>query len=321
MRCRSSMLLVLLAACGGGAAPWAEPPSLPIDLKIAVSATKVPLLQPVTVQLDLYRRADLEVEWNPTVDAKDFLAEITTAAEVPFGAGRWSHTTIVLRPVRGPGELVLPPFVAKAKDGSVSASTAEQKFVVESVLGEHGAAIEAPGEPFPAPSRLGWWLAGGALLVALATAVLFAWRRRQRLRPHPEAVAVPAHVRALRALARLRSAPRTTPAQVEGFYVEVSQVLRVYLEERFGLRAPERTTEEFLRELESGDQLAREHRRELERFLSQCDLVKFAAVVPGEAEHTATFGLAEAFVESTRADRAARPAAPPTDRTPAEVTA
>ena len=44
---------------------------------------------------------------------------------------------------------------------------------------------------------------------------------------------------------------------------------------------------------------------ELERFLEQCDLVKFAAVVPGENEHLATFALAEAFVESTRADRGA----------------
>ncbi|MEO6597324.1 MAG: DUF4381 family protein [Planctomycetota bacterium] len=324
-------LTLAASACGGRAAPWPVPPTLSLDLKIAVSATKVPLLQPVTVQLDLYRRADLEVEWAPAIDAKDFLAEITKAKEVPFGAGHWLHTTIVLRPVRGPGELVLPPFVAKAKDGSGSASTPEQTFVIESVIGEHGAAIEAPADPFPTPSRLLWWLAGGAGLLALAMLAFVAWRRRRRLRPHPDAVPVPAHVAALRELARLRTAPRTTLAQVEAFYVQVSQVLRVYLEGRFGLRAPERTTEEFLRELESGDpksgaQLAREHKRELERFLSQCDLVKFAAVVPGENEHVATFALAEAFVESTRPDRAHHSvsSAVPPDRpqpSPAEASA
>jgi hypothetical protein len=36
--------------------------------------------------------------------------------------------------------------------------------------------------------------------------------------------------------------PRGTEAEVERFYVEVSDVLRTYVEERFGLRAPERTT-------------------------------------------------------------------------------
>jgi hypothetical protein len=123
--------------------------------------------------------------------------------------------------------------------------------------------------------------------------------------PHREAVALPPHVKAQRALARLRTAPRATSAQVEAFYVDVSDVLRTYLEERFGLRAPERTTEEFLHDLEVGDQLAREHRAELERFLSQCDLVKFAGAVPGEPEHLATFALAEAFVHTTAGDRKA----------------
>ena len=124
-----------------------------------------------------------------------------------------------------------------------------------------------------------------------------------------------------RALQRLRSAPRTTAAEIEAFYVEVSAVLRLYLEERFGLRAPERTTEEFLRELESGAALAREHRAELKQFLSQCDLVKFAAYRPSENDHLATFAIAEAFVERTRADRAATPDADTAAAATAEVVA
>lgn len=304
MRCLfAAVALGALAACGGPVAPWPSPPSVRLDLKIAVSAQKVSLLQPVTVQLDVFRAADLEVEFAPKVDEADFLAETRQAPETALGAGRWQRTTLVLRPVRGPAELVLPSFVVKAKDGSVAANTPEQTIVVESALAGHGAAIEAPGEPFPTPSRLWWWIAGSGLFLLVCALAFVAIRRRRRLRPQPAEVAVPPHVKALRALLRLRSAPRTTAAQLEAFYVEVSQVLRVYLEERFGLRAPEHTTEEFLRELEGGDQLAREHRAELERFLLQCDLVKFAAVVPNEAEHLATHALAEAFVESTRADR------------------
>ncbi len=84
----------------------------------------------------------------------------------------------------------------------------------------------------------------------------------------------------------------------------MSGVLRRYLEDRFGLHAPERTTEEFLRELEFGDALARGHRAELRRFLMQCDLVKFARHQPVERDHVETFELASAFVESTRSDRA-----------------
>jgi len=299
------LLVALVAACGGPVPPWPTPPPDALALEIRVSARKVHLLEPVLVQLDLYRRNDVEVEFAPAVDPADFLVDKVSLPETAFGDGRWQHTLLTLRPVRGPADLVLPSFVARAKDGASAASTPEQTITVLSSLVDQGAAIEAPGAPFPPPSRLPWWIAGAAGLLLLGALGFVAWRRRRRAVPHREAVALPPHVKAQRALARLRTAPRGTPAQVAGFYVEVSDVLRTYLEERFGLRAPERTTEEFLRDLEAGDQLAREHRAELERFLSQCDLVKFAAATPGEPEHLATFALAEAFVATTAGDRAA----------------
>ena len=300
----ASLLPLLAAACGGPVPPWPTPPSDPLDLEIRVSATDVHLLEPVRVELDLYRRDGLEVEFAPQVDAADFLFEKTTEPAVAYGAGTWQHTQLVLRPVRGPADLVLPSFVAQAKDGSVAASTPEQTIRVASLLADQGAAIEAPGAPFPPPSRLAWWIAGGVGALLLLALGCLALRRRGRTVVPREATALPPHVKAQRALARLRTAPRTTAAEIEAFYVQVSAVLRVYLEERFGLRAPERTTEEFLRDLEAGDTLAREHRRELERFLSQCDLVKFAGARPTEHDHLATFALAEAFVATTAGDRA-----------------
>jgi hypothetical protein len=111
-------------------------------------------------------------------------------------------------------------------------------------------------------------------------------------------------VRAKRELARLRNAALRTPAEIAAFYVDVSHVLRTYLEERFGLHAPERTTEEFLQEVEAGRDLDVAQRLQLQRFLSQCDLVKFAAQIPDAAVHAATLASAEQFVETTRMDRA-----------------
>ena len=119
------------------------------------------------------------------------------------------------------------------------------------------------------------------------------------------------YTKALRELARLRAQSRRTAAEVEAFYVAVSAVLRVYLEERFGLHAPERTTEEFLHEVEHADAsgaawLSTAHVLELRRFLQQCDLVKFAAQVPAETVHLQTLAIAVQFVEATRPDRPAR---------------
>ena len=318
-RTRTSLaaIAMLLAACGGPAAPWGQAPAGKLDLKIAVVPTTVQLLQPVTVTLDLWTQDGVTAEFAPALDAKDFLTSTAVAPAVPCCGGVWQRTTLTCRPLRAPAELTLPSFVARQKGGELAASTPEQKLTVTTALAGAGAAIEAPGAPFPTPFGGWWWVTAAAAAAAAGGLVWWLLRRVKTRRGAAHAVAVPPHVKAMRALERLRQAPRTTPAQIESFYVDVSQVLRVYLEERFGLRAPERTTEEFLRELEGGDQLARNHRRELERFLTQCDLVKFAAFVPGPAEHDTTWQLAAAFVEATRQDRMPVAAAP----VPAEVVA
>ena len=309
MKCCARVALLAAAACGGPVAPWTQAPPLAIDLRVAVQPASVQLLQPVTVTLDLWTKDGVDAELAPQVAAGDFLVTPGPTHDARLHGGRWRRTTLLCKPVRGPGELVLPPFVAKAKDGAATASTPEQTITVTTALAGAGAAIEAPGQPFPSPFR-GWWLlAGGAVALAAVAAVVFAFFRARARRPQAGEVALPPHVKAMRALQRLRDSNRTTPAEIDAFYVAVSAVLRTYLEERFRLHAPERTTEEFLRELEGGDALAREHRRELERFLQLCDLVKFAKLVPGEAEHLATWQAAHAFVDATRADRPAAAAA------------
>lgn len=309
--------LVSAAACDGGAqAPWASAPPLEVDLRVSVAPLEVELLQPVTVTVDRFRSRDVEVTLDADFDASDWLEQARAVSpEAPFGDGFWQRTQVVLLPVRGPAELRIPALRAEAvaADGAAGAvATAEEVIVrVASALGEeHGAAIEAPGDPFETPGAWWPWAAAAVALAALAAAVMVGRRRGRTTLRAPVTVDLPAHVRALRELRRWRGAARRTPAEVEAFYVGVSHVLRVYLEERFGLRAPERTTEEFLRDLERGDGLARRHRDELERFLSQCDMVKFAKLVPSNDEHDRTFALAESFVESTRSDRGAAEEAP-----------
>ena len=77
----------------------------------------------------------------------------------------------------------------------------------------------------------------------------------------------------------------------------MSDALRLYLEERFDFRAPERTTEEFLLDLQATDLLNAAHKDFLTDFLTRCDLVKFAQHEPSEAElrslHSAALGLVE----------------------------
>jgi len=298
----AQLALLALAACGGEPPPWQQAPPASIDLRARPSAESVPLLAEFELTLDLFRRSDLEVTFDPQVP-DGCAGRVELLSEQPFGTGRWRRAVLHLRPVRAPGELVIAPFRAAAKDGTVSASTPELKLHVTTLLAQAGAELEAPGPPrLPPVSRWPW--VAGAWAALLLVALLLWWRsQRSKARTAPIAIAVPPHIKALRELARLRGASRRTVAEVDAFYVATSHVLRVYLEERFGLRAPERTTEEFLQEVEAGGPLTTAQCLELRRFLQQCDLVKFAAQTPPEIAHLQTLAVAEQLVEATRADR------------------
>ncbi|HEV2327966.1 MAG TPA: hypothetical protein VGY56_04155 [Verrucomicrobiae bacterium] len=149
--------------------------------------------------------------------------------------------------------------------------------------------------PIDIPSGLEWlWLALGAL--AAAAGLIMAWRlwKKSRLQVHVEPL-VPAHVRAKEALQKaleLIDRPKE-------FCILVSDTVRRYLEERFAFHAPERTTEEFLRELSETDLLTADQKESLGRFLENCDLVKFAKYEPGENELRELHSSAVRLVEET----------------------
>jgi hypothetical protein len=90
--------------------------------------------------------------------------------------------------------------------------------------------------------------------------------------------------------------------KIKEFYERISDILRHYIEHRFDLRAPERTTEEFLGELRFANVLSASDKKSLEEFLMHCDLVKFAKYSPTTEQIQKTFDSAKNFIEKTRSD-------------------
>ena len=150
--------------------------------------------------------------------------------------------------------------------------------------------------PIEISSGLEWlWWVMGLLLAAVVLFVLWKWwqKRRTQIAFVPP---IPAHVRAKQKLDEALA----LIAQPKPFVVAVSDTARAYLEERFNFRAPERTTEEFLRELSGTDLLAKPQKESLGEFLHSCDLVKFAKYEPGEKELRELHGAALNLVEETK---------------------
>ncbi len=159
------------------------------------------------------------------------------------------------------------------------------------------------------------WLWAALALAAVTAGILLAWRWWQRKQQSGE-VGAPGLSPEEAARRRLQAALAWIE-DPERFVVEVSEAARDYLEGRFGLRAPERTTEEFLAELTGSVALDGRHKELLADFLTRCDLVKFARVVVDQSElqalHQAAVRLVEETVPSPNGP-AAPPAMPPRQR-------
>ncbi len=134
--------------------------------------------------------------------------------------------------------------------------------------------------PVEIPDYLFWlWIFLG--LLAVASIVFFLWKfwLKKKFAPVP-LPPIPPHVRARN---RLKDALRFI-AEPKPFTVAISDAIRFFLEEHFELRAPERTTEEFLYELQTSTLLNDPQKRSLGEFLSGCDLIKFAQYDPTQME-------------------------------------
>lgn len=90
------------------------------------------------------------------------------------------------------------------------------------------------------------------------------------------------------------------------FYSGLSDIIRMYFERRFHVKAPEMTTEEFLWSLNKSGHLSEPQTEILKEFLTSCDIVKFAKYVPRAEEGHRSFHLAKRLVDETRP--AAQPA-------------
>jgi hypothetical protein len=222
------------------------------------------------------------------------------------GDGRVRHRrTYVLEPFLS-GDYSIPPMTAgfwKADEEERHEITSEALTVtVTSILPEdfgelHIQDIAAP-VALPAPVKPWQWGVIVAVVLSVAGFVVgwFWWRRKSAAE---EDVVIPPHEWAFGALEALLAQNLIDEGKTKAFYAGISDILRQFLERRFLLHAPEQTTEEFLRDPETGRTLPTESKRILGAFLQHCDMVKFAEHRPATEDIQGAFDTCKQFVLDT----------------------
>lgn len=172
----------------------------------------------------------------------------------------------------------------------------QRRYIVKAAPAVPAAAMDIQPIRPPVFIPSGWvWIWVLLALLILGSVVWWWWKRRHKKAAEVAVVQIPPEIRAREKLQQALA----LMGQPKPFTIFVSDAARVYLEERFDLRAPERTTEEFLSELQASHKLSGPHKTLLADFLRQCDLVKFARYEPGQSELQALHDAALRLVDET----------------------
>jgi uncharacterized protein (TIGR03382 family) len=159
-----------------------------------------------------------------------------------------------------------------------------------------------PGIAIPPERSYAAWIGVGAGGAAALGLLLFWWRRRRR-----RALAVPPpdpREEARAALQALRGSGLVEGELFGELYYRLTMIVRTYLERATGLRAPERTTEEFLREIEEHPAYPAAAKQELRAFLSAADPVKYAAQRPDAQSIEHSLVAAQHLIDTIHAQEA-----------------
>jgi hypothetical protein len=302
-----------LASCGEGG-KRAETDSFEIDetyrrgpvaFRAALSKKEITIAEHLTMLLEVKAREGY------TAELPSFGEKLEEFGIVDYMTGRpelrgdtvITRRTYELEPFLS-GEYRIPPMAISFRaEGDSAVHTLESDTIsvrVISILPEDLAELEIRNIAGPAdiPADYTKAIIIAAAVIAAGAILYILWRRRHR-RPLLER-RIPPHEIAYRALEQLIASGLIEEKRYREFTAEVADILRRYIEDRFGLRAPERTTEEFLSEAGAGLPVDERRKRILAEFLIHCDLVKFAALEPSGEDVEMTFQTASDFIEATK---------------------
>ncbi|MDP8254535.1 MAG: hypothetical protein P9M14_02180 [Candidatus Alcyoniella australis] len=254
-----AVLLALLLCATAAAQDAAPPTSDELDLSIEARVDRS------TIQIGDLIDYTLHISWNDAahidppdaaIDLSPFIVRDYSAGEIRKLSGRNELELSYKLTIYQVGSFEIPPFrVAYTRDDGSNGVLRTERIGV-TVQSLNPALDSAPREikppvdlPVDWAAYLRWALP--LLLALLAIAVLTWWlarRHRSAVDDQPEKPIDP-ELRALERLDALAGRDLETPQQRKTFVFELSEVLREYIQGRFGFGALEMTAAELLQAL------------------------------------------------------------------------
>ena len=280
----------------------------PVQLTVRVTPKEPRLADPFDFEIVVKAPADVEVK--PPAFGKavgSFIIRDYTSAEHLVDSQPERHFHYKLEATYA-GRHLLRSTSIEYKDAGgqfVLLETQPLTIYVTSELGDAAPSLAnlaplAPPRLLPrTPFSAGQFVIFGLLTVLLAVMGYLWYTRRQKKvllarQKTPEELA-------REELAALLAEGLAQKGLFKEFYVRLTGIVRLYIERTTGIRAPEQTTEEFLYAMRERNVFPTERARQLKQFLEAADMVKYAALLPGERQLEESVARAQEFVGSASA--------------------
>jgi hypothetical protein len=314
-------LLLALAGCGGGPSADEAPADAsgpeersartqvergPVKITVEVDPKKARLSDEPILTVTVEAAPGIEVEMPPFGESlgaflvRDFREPLPEESS----EGQILKQIYTLEPTET-GELSIYPIPFTFKDNRPEGDGKEHSVETEGLTVEIASPLagsapdlaelnppEGPKELPAAPMSLAWYIVGAALVILAALILVSRKRKKEEAALEKKLSPKELAYLELQELLELNLIER----DIKLFYVELTGIVRRYIERTTGIRAPEQTTEEFLHEIGRKPVFSDEESGRLQRFLEAADLVKFAAFQPGRNEVENSFQRAKIFV-------------------------
>ncbi|MDG2332616.1 MAG: hypothetical protein P8Q97_00180 [Myxococcota bacterium] len=285
----------------------------PVEIRVELTPDHPVIGDAITLRIEAIAEPDVEILMPAFGEALDrFRIVDFVPRESLTEDGKTLHSQRYTLQAPASGEHLLPPILLEFIDHRPGHPAAPDEldayeiltesipFAIESMVPDSASAdLSPPMEKLNSigSDRTPWeWLVAAVFVLGLAGFFGFrAWQRWSL-----QAAVRSAWDVASSELEMLLASPLPQGERVNDFFVQLSGIVRRYLENRFSLRSPELTTERFLEEVIASPEFGREHQALLKDFLNQCDLVKFAHHVPSPEAIRETTQKARRFIDETR---------------------
>ncbi len=283
----------------------------PISIKASLDSAYILMGKQTTLHLEILQDDDVVGNLinnnTDTITKAVELVSVSNIDTIDLGNQRCQILRDIIIQSFDSGLYTIPPFLYAVGNDTISSNALAIKVIpvsvdsLQTIHDYHG--VEAPKTRFydylPDFVTDYWWVYIILILIAVGIYVYRKYLRKGELPLLPKKKDIPPYELAIQQLSQLREEHLCERGQEKEFYTRLTDILRIYLEKRFGINAMEMTSTQIISTLGNCEE-TKIPNKYMRQILEVADFVKFAKVRPLPEDNVKSYQSAVQFLEDTK---------------------